>query len=182
MASLNVLHLSQLSIVLSPGHGLFLVVGAIVPGLERHPLKKLAPEAENLLQLQKAHAGQSVGLADAIGRGVSHAAERRGLGRRRGGRVRRALPHGHAAAVLGSIRWIGLDRLLSKPRDKGLAPLGIALIASRVIAPASKLATARELAAETAGSSSSAMVLAGMVLPRACATPPCVWAPGANSA
>src|SRR5271170_4131134 len=58
-------------------------------------------------------------------------------------RIRRALPHGHAAAVLGTIRAIGLDRLLGKPIDKRLVPLAIALIASRLIAPASKLATAR---------------------------------------
>jgi hypothetical protein len=68
-------------------------------------------------------------------------------------RIRRALPHGHAAAVLGTIRAIGLDRLLGKPSDKRLVPLAIALIASRLVSPASKLATARELAADTAGSS-----------------------------
>src|SRR5580692_5714076 len=67
--------------------------------------------------------------------------------------IRRALPHGHAAAVLGTIRAIGLDRLLGKPTDKRLAPLTIALIASRLISPASKLATARDLAADTACSS-----------------------------
>jgi hypothetical protein len=68
-------------------------------------------------------------------------------------RIRRSLPHGHAAAVLGTIRAIGLDRLLGKPIDKRLVPLAIGLIASRLISPASKLATARELAADTAGSS-----------------------------
>ena len=68
-------------------------------------------------------------------------------------RIRRALPHGHAAAVLGTIRAIGLDRLLGKPTDKRLAPLAVALIASRLVSPASKLATARELAADTAASS-----------------------------
>jgi hypothetical protein len=68
-------------------------------------------------------------------------------------RIRRALPHGHAAAVLGTIRAIGLDRLLGKPSDKRLAPLAMALIASRLISPASKLATARDLAADTAASS-----------------------------
>ena len=67
--------------------------------------------------------------------------------------IRRALPHGHAVAVLGTLRAIGLDRLLGKPADKRLAPLAMALIASRLIAPASKLATARELAVATAGSS-----------------------------
>ena len=67
--------------------------------------------------------------------------------------IRRALPHGHAAAVLGTIRAIGLDRLLGKPTDKRLAPLTIALIASRLVSPAPKLATARDLAADTACSS-----------------------------
>jgi transposase len=78
-------------------------------------------------------------------------------------RIRRALPHGHAAAVLGTIRAIGLDRLLGKPSDKRLARLAIALIASRVIAPASKLATARDLAADTAGSSLGRLLHLGTV-------------------
>src|ERR1700720_4222143 len=68
-------------------------------------------------------------------------------------RIRRALPHGHSAAVLGVVRAIGLDRPLGKPSDNRLAPLAIALIASRMISPASKLATARDLAADTASSS-----------------------------
>jgi hypothetical protein len=79
--------------------------------------------------------------------------------------IRRALPHGHAAAVLGTIRAIGLDRLLGRPSDKRLAPLAIALIASRLIAPASKLATARELAADTAGSSLGRLLGLGAVDP-----------------
>jgi len=78
-------------------------------------------------------------------------------------RIRRALPHGHAAAVLGTIRAIGLDRLLGKPRDKRLLPLALALIASRLIAPASKLATARELAAATAASSLGRLLGLGAV-------------------
>src|SRR6201987_245998 len=45
-------------------------------------------------------------------------------------RIRRALPHGHAAAVLGTIRAIGLDRLARRPTHKRVAPLGIALIPS----------------------------------------------------
>src|SRR5947208_5073809 len=78
-------------------------------------------------------------------------------------RIRRALPHGHAAAVLGTIRAIGLDRLLGKPIDKRLVPLAVALIASRLISPASKLATARELAADTAGSSLGRLLELGAV-------------------
>jgi hypothetical protein len=77
--------------------------------------------------------------------------------------IRRALPHGHAAAVLGTIRAIGLDRLLGKPSDKRLAPLAIALIASRLVSPASKLATARDLAADTAGSSLGRLLGLGVV-------------------
>src|ERR1700738_2830580 len=65
-------------------------------------------------------------------------------------RIRRALPHGHAAAVLATIRAISLDRLLGKPTDKRLAPLTIALIASRLVSPASKLAPAARLAAPPA--------------------------------
>jgi Transposase DDE domain len=80
-----------------------------------------------------------------------------------GVRIRRALPHGHAAAVLGTIRAIGLDRLLGKPADKRLAPLAMALIASRLVSPASKLATARDLAADTAGSSLGWLLRLGAV-------------------
>ena len=78
-------------------------------------------------------------------------------------RIRRALPHGHAAAVLGTTRAIGLDRLLGKPIDQRLVPLAIALIASRLISPASKLATARDLAADTAGSSLGRLLELGAV-------------------
>src|ERR1700740_3205356 len=80
-----------------------------------------------------------------------------------GPRTRRALPHGHAAAVLGPIRAIGLDRLLGRPQDKRLAPLAIALIASRLVSPASKLATARDLAADTAASSLGRLLQFGAV-------------------
>jgi transposase len=77
--------------------------------------------------------------------------------------IRRALPHGHAVAVLGTLRAIGLDRLLGKPADRRLAPLAMALIASRLIAPASKLATARELTVATAGSSLGRLLRLGAV-------------------
>src|ERR1700756_4781289 len=42
-------------------------------------------------------------------------------------RIRRSLPHGHAVAVLGTLRAIGLDRLLGQPTDKRLVPMAIAL-------------------------------------------------------
>jgi hypothetical protein len=70
--------------------------------------------------------------------------------------VERSLPHGHVAAVLGMARAIGLDRLLgpsnsrepNRPRD-----LVMSMIVSRVIAPTSKLATAKALDPATAASS-----------------------------
>jgi len=66
--------------------------------------------------------------------------------------VRRTLPHGHVAAVLGTLRHIGLDRVLgpagNRPRD-----LVIAMIVARLVTPASKLATARMLDPATAASS-----------------------------
>jgi len=66
--------------------------------------------------------------------------------------ITRSLPHGHVAAVVGTIRKLGLPQLLdSTPsRDRDLS---IALIASRIVDPQSKLATARGLDPETATSS-----------------------------
>jgi transposase len=66
--------------------------------------------------------------------------------------VRRALPHGHVAAVLGTLRNIGLERMLGPPRNR-CRDLVIAMIVARLIAPASKLATARMLDPLTASSS-----------------------------
>lgn len=63
----------------------------------------------------------------------------------------RSLPHGHVAAALGTLRKIGLDRVLSQGgvqprRDVALCT---AMIVARLIDPASKLATARGLADDT---------------------------------
>jgi hypothetical protein len=66
--------------------------------------------------------------------------------------VVRTLPHGHVAAVLGTLRLIGLERLLSRRRTPE-RDLVVAMIVSRVLQPASKLATARQLEAETATTS-----------------------------
>jgi hypothetical protein len=61
----------------------------------------------------------------------------------------RSLPHGHVAAVLGTLRKIGLDRLISS-RPCREAQLVTALIVLRIIAPASKLASLVGLQPETA--------------------------------
>jgi len=65
--------------------------------------------------------------------------------------IERSLPHGHVAAVLGSARSIGLDRLLG-PKDNRPRDLVLAMIVGRILAPASKLALARMLDPETAAS------------------------------
>jgi hypothetical protein len=66
--------------------------------------------------------------------------------------IRRALPHGHVAAVLGSLRQIGLDRILG-PDGNRCRDLVIAMVAARLTEPTSKLATAKALSPETAASS-----------------------------
>jgi hypothetical protein len=66
--------------------------------------------------------------------------------------IRRSLPHGHVAAVLGTLRATGLDRVLG-PAGNRCRDLIIAMVVSRLIAPASKLATARGLDPATAISS-----------------------------
>ena len=61
--------------------------------------------------------------------------------------ILRSQPHGHVAAVRAFAAKIGLDRLLG--RRSRLRDLALALILSRVLAPASKLATARGLHPDT---------------------------------
>ena len=67
-------------------------------------------------------------------------------------RVSRSLPHGHVAAVLGSLRNLHLDTILS-PAASRQRDLVIAMIVARIIEPASKLATARGLHSDTLNSS-----------------------------
>lgn len=66
--------------------------------------------------------------------------------------IHRSLPHGHVAAALTTLRSIGLDRLLG-PAGHRCRDLVIAMVVSRLIDPASKLATARALDPATATSS-----------------------------
>jgi Transposase DDE domain len=62
--------------------------------------------------------------------------------------IRRSLPHGHVAAVLGLLRSLGLPGILDR-RPSRLRDLATALVAARLIAPASKLATAALLGQST---------------------------------
>ncbi len=56
--------------------------------------------------------------------------------------IERSLPHGNVLAVLGQLRQLGLDKLLAA-RPQRERELGVALIASRLLEPCSKLATVR---------------------------------------
>jgi len=66
--------------------------------------------------------------------------------------ITRSLPHGHAAAVLGTARQLGLDELID-PEPSRHRDLAVAMAAAQVLAPDSKLAIARGLREETAASS-----------------------------
>jgi transposase len=66
--------------------------------------------------------------------------------------VERSLPHGHVAAVLGSARGCGASVWFA-PAPQDLQPLLLAMLVARVIEPASKLATHRQLHDDTASSS-----------------------------
>jgi hypothetical protein len=64
--------------------------------------------------------------------------------------ILRAWPHGHVAAVLGTLRGLAIDRLLG---DNRAGILVRAMIVARLLEPASKLATAKALSQSTAGHS-----------------------------
>ena len=66
--------------------------------------------------------------------------------------VTRSLPHGHVAAVLGTLRQLGRHELIS-PEPSRQRDLVTAMAVAQVIAPDSKLAIARGLQAGTAASS-----------------------------
>lgn len=60
----------------------------------------------------------------------------------------RSLPHGHVAAVVGALRACGLETAVASRRGRERS-LVVAMIACRILDPASKLATARALSPET---------------------------------
>ncbi len=66
--------------------------------------------------------------------------------------VRRNIPHGHVALVLGVLRDIGLDSLISSKPCREL-DLCLAMIVARIVSPGSKLACTRSLNSETASHS-----------------------------
>jgi hypothetical protein len=66
--------------------------------------------------------------------------------------IERSRPHGHVTAVLGSLRKLHLDVILDS-RPSRQRDLVVAMIAARILDPASKLATARGLHSDTLHSS-----------------------------
>jgi hypothetical protein len=75
--------------------------------------------------------------------------------------IARALSHGHVA-VLGTVRRLGLDKMLPKGPDRP-ARLILAMIVARIVEPAAKLATARGLSEATAAHSLGAVLGLGAV-------------------
>jgi len=69
----------------------------------------------------------------------------------------RSRSHGHVAAVLGTLRRTGLDKLLASRRCRE-RDLVVAMIVNRILQPGSKLATSRELG-EWSGSTTLADLL-----------------------
>jgi hypothetical protein len=76
--------------------------------------------------------------------------------------IERALAYGHVAAALGTLRQIGLERLLPR-RPERMARLILAMIVARVVEPAAKLATARQLSDATASHALGALLGLGEV-------------------
>ena len=56
--------------------------------------------------------------------------------------IERSLPHGHVEAVVGTIKKIGLDKVISSQRCRA-RDLVVAMISERLLNPCSKLATTR---------------------------------------
>jgi transposase len=71
--------------------------------------------------------------------------------------IQRSLPHGHVAATLGTLRRLDLDRVLDRTRSPQ-RDLVCAMVVARILAPTSKLATARGLAEHTATSSLASLL------------------------
>jgi hypothetical protein len=61
----------------------------------------------------------------------------------------RSLPHGHVAAVLSTLRRLGLDQLIA-PKKSRSRELVLAMLVAQILDPRSKLATARGLGYDTA--------------------------------
>lgn len=66
--------------------------------------------------------------------------------------IDRSLPHGHVAAIIGTLRKLGIDELIA-PEDSRQRSLVLGMLALRIMAPDSKLAMTRMLSMESMTSS-----------------------------
>jgi hypothetical protein len=64
--------------------------------------------------------------------------------------IEHSLPHGHVAAVLGTARKLGLERLLGRERTRE-RDLCLALVCQRLVRPGSKLSATRQFELSTLG-------------------------------
>ncbi len=71
--------------------------------------------------------------------------------------IRRSLPHGHVAAVPGTMNGLGIRRVLGRKAARN-RDLAVAAVAARLVDPASRPVTARALDPETATSSLGALL------------------------
>jgi Transposase DDE domain len=65
-------------------------------------------------------------------------------------RIERSLPHGHVAAVLGTLRRLGLERIIGRERGRE-RDLAVALVCQRLLRPGSKLSATRQFRLTTLG-------------------------------
>ena len=65
-------------------------------------------------------------------------------------RIERSLPHGHVAAVLGTLRSLGLERILGRQRSRE-RDRAVALVCQRLLRPGSKLSATRQFGLTTLG-------------------------------
>lgn len=89
---------------------------------------------------------------DALRNALSGSASATGLPLPDAFRIERSRPHGHVAAVLGSLRKLQLAAVVD-PQSSRRRDLVLAMIAARILDPASKPATARGLHSDTLHSS-----------------------------
>lgn len=76
--------------------------------------------------------------------------------------ILRSLPHGHIAAVLATIKRLGMGQLIAS-RTSAQRDRVVAMIAARIVDPRSKLATVRGLSSETLFSSLAQECRLGLV-------------------
>lgn len=64
--------------------------------------------------------------------------------------LERSLPHGHVAAVLGTLRRLGLERIIARERSRE-RDLVVAMVCQRLLKPGSKLSNTRQFGLTTLG-------------------------------